>query len=160
MATDDLSDDERAKALRKLASPYFAPVCRSILDPFLFEAGFRPARSTGGGLTYRRGACILEFGYFPYTTDRQPRYALTAAIGASRGWLRQPRLIGLWQVPSPDRGGSRWHWEFRGAEQLKQSLKRVVRLLDTYGKPLWEDEARLRAVLDKEWPIYREMANP
>ena len=111
-------------------------------------------------LSYRRGRCVLELGYAPYVTDEQPRYAITVAIGDWRGWFRRSRRIGLWQVPSPDRGGNRWHWEFRGPEQLKNSLKQVVGLLDTYARPLWENEERLQAVLDKEWPVYQEMANP
>lgn len=154
------SDHERESALRKLAEPYFVPVCRSVLDPYLFDSGFRLTGSRGDRLAYRRGRCRLEFGCQPYPTDREPRYALTVGIGDYRGWFRKPRLIGLWQVPSPDRGSLRWQWEFRGPEQLKRSLKKLVGLLDEYARPLWEDETRLRAVLDKEWPIYRAMANP
>jgi hypothetical protein len=131
-----------------------------VLDPFLLAAGFRPARSSADELAYRRGACLLKFGYVPYVVDEQPRYAVTAAIGLYRGWFRKPRTIGLWQVPNPDRGGNRWHWEFRGPKQLERSLKKLVGLLDAYAKPLWEDDSRLRAVLEKEWPIYLELANP
>ena len=159
MAEAEPSGEDRAKAFRMLASPYFLPVCRSILDPYLGGSGFRLTRSGYDRLTDRRGACVMDFSYVPYATDRRPRYAITAAIGARRGLLRKPRLIGLWQVPSPDRGGKRWQWEFRGAEGLRRSLKRLVRLLDAYAKPLWEDEIRLQEVLDKEWPIYLELQN-
>jgi hypothetical protein len=154
------SESAKERSLRELARSYFKGVCSSVLDPHLEAQGFRRSRFGQDELSYRRGRCLLTFGYVPYVTDEQPRYALTVAIGAYRGWLRKPRLIGFWQVPNPDRGGKRWQWEFRGPEQLKRGLKQVVGLLDTHAKPLWEDEARLQAVLDKEWPIYLEMANP
>ena len=102
---------------------------------------------------------MLEFGYVPYLTDKQPRYALSVAIVDRPGWFGRARRIGLWQLPSPDRGGKRWQWEFRGAEQLKRELKKLVRLLDAHAKPLWEDEQELQAALDKEWPIYLGMKN-
>ena len=156
----DPSDEEREKVLRSLARGYFTPTGRSVLDPFLFAAGFRLRRSSADELVYRRGRCILKFGYAPYVSDDQPRYALSAAIGLDRGWLRKPRIIGLWQVPCPDRGGNRWGWQFRGPDQLKSSLKKLIPLLDEYARPLWEDESRLRSVIDKEWPIYLELANP
>lgn len=154
------SPKSRERSLRTLARQYFRDVCSSVLDPYLEAQGFHRSRFGLDRLLYRRGRCVLEFSYAPYVTDEQPRYALTAAIGAYRGVFHRPRRIGLWQVPSPDRSGNRWHWEFRGPEQLKQSLKKLVRLLDEYARPLWEDEKRLQAVLDKEWPIYLEMANP
>ena len=150
----------RERLLRTQARRYFKDVCSSVLDPYLGAHGFRRGRFGLDQLSYRRGQCMLEFSYAPYVTDEQPRYALTVAIAADRGWFRRPRRIGLWQVPCPDRGGNRWHWEFRGAEQLKRSLKELLHLLDAYAKPLWEDERRLQAVLNKEWPIYLEMANP
>ena len=145
---------------RTLAGGDFAEVCSAILGPYLEVHGFRRSRSGPDRLSYRRGRCVLEFGYVPYVADRRPRYAVTAAIGVSRGWLRKPRLIGLWQGPTPDRGSNRWQWEFRGPGELKRSLKRLVRLLDEYARPLWEDESKLLAVLAKEWPIYLELANP
>ena len=154
------SPRSRELMLRRLARRYFRDVCSSVLDPYLKAQGFQRGRIGPDCLSYRRGGCVLEFGYVPYVTDRQPRYAVSAAIGDHRGWFRRARRIGLWQVPSPDRGSNRWHWEFRGPEQLKQRLKELVRLLDAYAKPLWEDEAKLREVLEKEWPIYLEMANP
>jgi hypothetical protein len=152
--------DSRERSLRMLARPYFRDVCSSVLNPYLEAHGFRRTRFGLDQLSYRRGQCVLEFGYVPYVTDERPRYAVTVAIGAYRGRLRKLRRIGLWQVPSPDRGGKHWQWEFRGSEQLERSLKRLVRLLDGYAKPLWEDEKHLQAVLDREWPIYLEMANP
>ena len=150
----------REHFLRALADPYFRDVCVSVLDPYLGGHAFRRCRFGPDQLVYRRGRCLLEFGFVPFLTDEQPRYAVTAAIAEHRGWFRRPRRIGLWQVPSPDRGGKRWQWEFRGPEQLKRALRRLVRLLDAHVRPLWEDESRLRAVLDKEWPIYLEMQNP
>ena len=156
----DPSREERNSPLRGLARPYFVPVCISVLDPYLVSAGFRRTRQTGDKVMYRRGTCILEFGYAPYLTDYQPKYSLTAGIGVRTGWFFKPRIIGLWQVPNPDRGGNRWAWEFSGPEQLKAVLKKVVALLESYARPLWEDEARLRAVVDREWPIYQELANP
>lgn len=149
----------REHHLRSLARPYFREICSSILDPFLAVHGFRRSRSGQDQLSYRRGRCVLEFGYAPYLTDEQPRYAVSVAIGEHRGWLRRPRRAGLWQVPNPDRGGKRWQWGFRGPEQLKRELKKVVRLLDAYAKPLWEDERALKTMLDREWPIYLEMKN-
>lgn len=154
------SDEEREAVLRKLVRPYFVRECRSVLDPYLFKAGFRSSRSGPDLVEFRRGRCLLQFSYMPHVTDEQPRYALTVGIGDYRGWFRRPRVIGFWQVPNPDRGGKRWSWEFRGPEQLKRALNQVVRLLDEYAKPLWEDEQQLHAVLDKEWPIYLELANP
>ena len=145
---------------RALTRQYFRDVCSSVLDPYLLRQGFRRTQFGLDRLAYRRGRCLLEFSYVPYLTDQEPRYAVTAAIGEHGGWFRRPRLVGLWQVPCPDRGGKRWHWEFRGPEQLKRSLKKLIQLLDAYAKPLWQDEKALRAVLDKEWPIYVEMANP
>jgi hypothetical protein len=156
----DPSDKEREMMLRKLAKPYFESICRSGLDPYLFDAGFRLTGASGDRLTYRLRRCMLEFSCSPHLWDYQPKYSLAVGIGDYRGWLRKPRLIGFWQVPNPDRGGNRWTWEFSGPEQLKRCLKKVVRLLDEYARPLWEDESRLLAVLDKEWPIYLEMANP
>ena len=156
----NLSDAERQRMLRRLARRYFASTCRSVLDPILLAAGFRRGWSSADELVYRRGRCVLKFGYVPYVTDEQPRYVVAAGIGAYRGWLRKPRIIGLWQVPCPDRGGNRWNWEFRGPEQLQRSLKKLGPLIDEYARPLWEDESRLYALLDKEWPIYLEMANP
>ena len=155
----DPSRKEREATLRDLARPYFIPECRSVLDPYLSDAGFRRTRQTADEVTYRRGRCILEFGYAPHLTDHEPKYSLTAGIGAKRGWLSKPRIIGLWQVPNPDRGGNRWTWEFSGPEQLKRALKKLVPLLESYAKPLWEDEALLREVLAREWPIYQELAN-
>jgi hypothetical protein len=154
------SDEEREAVLRSLARPYFVRECRSVLDPHLLKAGFRRSRSGPDLLEYRRGRCLLRFGFMPYVTDEQPRYALTVGIGGYRGWFRRPRVIGLWQLPNPNRGGKRWSWQFRGPEQLKRGLKQVLGLLEEYVRPLWEDEGRLQAVLDKEWPIYLEMANP
>jgi hypothetical protein len=154
------STKSRERSYRILARRYFRDVASSVLDPYLETHGFRRNRFGLDELSYRRGRCLLRFSYAPYATDEQPRYAITVAIGVDRGWIYRPRLIGLWQVPCPDRGGNRWHWEFGGPEQLKRSLKRLVRLLDSYAKPLWEDERRLDVVLDKEWPIYLEMANP
>ena len=146
--------------LRSLARAYFGDVCASVLDPYLGGHSFRRSRSGPDQLAYRRGQCVLEFGFVPYVTDEQPRYAVTAAVAEHRGWFRRSRRIGLWQVPSPDRGGKRWQWEFRGPEQLKSALKRLVRLLEADVRPLWEDEKHMRAVIDKEWPIYLEMQNP
>ena len=160
MGSGDPPPEERERVLRQLARPYFQTVGSSVLDPYLLACRFRRTRSSADQLAYRRGRCVLKFSFVPYVTDERPRYAVTASIGADRGWFRSPRQIGLWQVPCPDRGGNRWHWEFRGPEQLERSLKKLVRLLDAYAKPLWEDERRLQAVLDKEWPIYLEMANP
>jgi len=151
--------NSRERDLRTLARPYFRDVCSSILDPYLTGHGFRRSRFGLDQLSYRRGRCVLEFGYAPYLTDERPRYALSVAIGDHRGWFRRSRRIGLWQVPSPDRGGKRWQWEFRGPEQLKRELRKLVGVLDAYAKPLWEDEPGLQAVLDKEWPIYLEMKN-
>ena len=145
--------------LRRLARPYFRDVCSSVLDPYLGAHGFQRSRFGLDRLSYRRGGCVLEFGIAPYITDRMPRYAVAAAIGEYRGRFRKARRIGLWQVPSPDRGSKRWQWEFRGPEKLKQELKGLVRLLDAYAKPLWEDEEKLQEVLEKEWAIYLEMAN-
>jgi hypothetical protein len=150
----------RQRSYRQLARQYFRGVTSSVLDPYLTAQGFRRTRSGPDELRYRRGGCLLSFAYAPYATDERPRYALTVAIGSPRGWLRKPRLIGLWQVPSPDRGGNRWHWDFRGPGQLERELKKLVPLLYEYARPLWEDETRLRAVLDNEWPIYLELANP
>ena len=150
----------RERGMRELAWPYFRDTCASVLDPYLEAQGFRRTRSGPDQLTYRRGRCLLEVGYVPHLTDERPRYSLSVAIGEHRGLLRTPRWIGLWQVPSPDRGGKRWQWEFRGAEPLKRELKKLVRLLDGYARPLWEEEADLRAVLDREWPVYLEMRNP
>ena len=84
MAEAEPSGEDRAKAFRMLASPYFLPVCRSILDPYLGGSGFRLTRSGDDRLTYRRGACVMEFSYVPYATDRRPRYAITAAIRRSK----------------------------------------------------------------------------
>ena len=154
------SDEARERRMRELAHPYFRDTCASVLDPFLKAHGFRRTRFGLDRLSFRRGRCVLEFGYARYVSDEQPRYALSAAIGLDRGWLRKPRIIGLWQVPCPDRGANRWAWEFRGAEQLKSNLKKLVPLLDEYARPLWEDESKLRAVIDKERPIYLELANP
>jgi hypothetical protein len=152
-------DSTRERSLRGLVRPYFRDVCSAVLDPYLAAQGFRRTRFGPDQLSYRRGRCLLEFGYAPHLTDERPRYALSVAIGDRRGWLRRRRRIGLWQIPSPDRGGKRWQWTFRGPKQLKQELKKVVRLLDAHAKPLWEDERKLEAVLDKEWPIYLEMSN-
>ena len=153
------SATSRERALRMLARPYFRNVCSAVLDRYLTEQGFRRTRFGLDTLSYRRGHCMLEFGYAPYLTDERPRYALSVAIGERRGWLRRPRRVGLWQIPSPDRGGKRWQWEFRGPKQLERELKKLVGLLDAYAKPLWEDEESLEAVLDKEWPIYLGMTN-
>ena len=154
------SPERRARLLRGLARRYFRDVCSSVLDPYLGAHGFRRNRFGLDQLVYRRGKCVLKFSYVPYVSDKQPRYAVTGTIGDYHGWFRRARRIGLWQVPSPDRGGNRWHWEFRGPEQLGGALKKVVRLLDAYVKPLWEDEEKLLEVLEKEWPIYLDMANP
>ena len=150
----------RERSYRRFARQYFRRVVSSVLDPYLTAQGFRRTRSGPDGPRYRRRGCLLSFDYAPYATDEKPRYALTVAIGSPRGWLRKPRLIGLWQVPCPDRGGNRWSWEFRGPDQLERELKKLVPLLDQYARPLWEDETRLRAVLDEEWPIHQELANP
>lgn len=157
--TGQESPQSREQMLRGLARGYFRDACASILDPYLRAHGFQRRRLGLDRLSYRRGSCTLEFGLAPYITDRQPRYAVTAAIGDRRGWLRRVRQIGLWQVPSPDRGSKRWEWEFRGPEQLERELKRLVRLLDAYAKPLWEDDEKLQEVLEKEWPIYQDLAN-
>ena len=156
---DAESPASRERALRELVRPYFRDVCAAVLGPYLAAQGFDRIRFGLDLLGYRRGRCLLEFGYAPHLTDERPRYALSVAIGDRGGWLRRRRTIGLWQIPSSDRGGKRWQWEFRGAEQLKQELKKVVRLLDAHAKPLWEDEWKLEAVLDKEWPIYLAMSN-
>ena len=152
-----MSPASRERLRRDLARPYFHEMCATILDPYLAKQGFQRRRFGLDQLRYRRGRCMLEFGFVAYLTDDQPRYAVSAAIGEPRRWFRGARRIGLWQIPSPDRGGKRWQWEFRGPGQLKQGLKKLVRLLDDYARPLWEDERRLRAVLDQEWPIYLEM---
>jgi hypothetical protein len=156
----DESSKTRERILRRLARNFFREVCSSVLDPYLGSHGFRRSGFGLDQLSYYRGKCALKFSYLPYVTDKQPRYAVTVTIGERRGWFRRSRRIGLWQVPSPDRGGNRWHWEFRGPEQLKSAMKKVVRLLDAHARPLWENESSLEAVLDKEWPIYLEMSNP
>lgn len=158
MFMPDADSATRGRMLRRLARRYFRKTAAAVLDPRLRRHGFRRTGFSREQLVYRRGSCVLKFGFFSHQTDHVPKYSLTGGIGISGGLFRKDQVVPLWRVPKPDYRPSAWEFEFGGERQLAKSVRKLANMLERYGRPLWDDDERLRDFIDREWPKAVEYA--
>lgn len=125
----------------RLIVPFFTPVCRRVLTPYLTERGFHETDAkVGGGLVYQRADVFFEISYYLETVPNE----ITLVLGTHRTFGRAVRAP-LWFVkcggdPDP---GELWQ-RFRTEAELEGVVTRIRdELLRVYAEPLWDDGQRL-----------------
>jgi hypothetical protein len=143
----------------KLAIPLFEPVCRTVFDDYMRQAGFTETDSDEiGHVAYFRRSTALGapwiFVSFEYWPEDAPDYSPMVNVGFADGPVLSPALtltsIGLWYaIPEDAVARTYWSWPIRSVEEATETLLKIREVVDTYARPLWEDPAQLAAHVAK-----------
>lgn len=135
--------------LTALAALYFEETSKKILDKFFLKYGFKLLESNELKVIYNKEDIFVEIYYYP---EDIPNYVLMIGIGfiKSSNGSKDYDCVGLWYA-LPQNSYDFKDWKFSTQQGLKRNLSHIRKnILEKYAKPLWENPAKLRCLIDAQ----------
>jgi hypothetical protein len=136
-------DRNMSNGWNQLHCPFFASSCLFVLEDYFQKAGFVKHRLDKiDGVIFEKNNIYVEISY---EAETFPNYSPTLLIGLNSN------AVPFWFIiPTTDNASKYTSWKFETEKELLSVLERIkISILETFGKPLWNDVTDLERYLNR-----------